>query len=358
MTILSRYLIRQNIFLLMAILIVAIGVFLLADLFDRMDAFLRAGIGFWGIIKYFTLRLPSIVSQLIPAVFLMALVIQLNILSRTNEMVALRAGGISPFVIMKFIIKYGFFWACAQLVFSQALGVEGDRYAASIWREEVRGRYDDETIDGLWFTEQKMVIHLDTVIPLAGKGSGFLAYELADDGVSFKSIIQAKSFIINKKSWTLYNGTLAIPASFTRDHFEEYTLPIKQDLQAFAKIEAARDPKLLPLWELRFVINRLKNAGSNVEAYLVAWHAKMAYAASVIVMGIFALAISLLTQNIYKAIGYSLLIIFLFFAINKMAITLSEQGIILPFIGGWFADIFAFLVGVGWLIWPVIRQKR
>ena len=95
MSLMSRYLLRQNLFLMFMVLGVGIGLYLLSDLFDRLDDFLEAGVSAKVAITYFVVKTPLIISQILPAVFLIACILQLCIMARSRELVALQAGGIS-----------------------------------------------------------------------------------------------------------------------------------------------------------------------------------------------------------------------------------------------------------------------
>ncbi len=77
--VLSRYLIRQNLFLMIICLAVGTCIYLLSDVFDRLDDFIRAGLGVETILFYFLVKIPVIVSQLMPAIFLLAMVIQMGV---------------------------------------------------------------------------------------------------------------------------------------------------------------------------------------------------------------------------------------------------------------------------------------
>lgn len=356
MTILTRYFIKQNIFLMLIILLIAMGIYILADFFERMNTFLASDIGFFSSLTYFIVKLPSITSQLLPAVFLIALVIQLNILYRNNEMIALQAGGISPFVLLRFILFYGVIWAFVQLVFSQAIGVQGNLYANKIWKEQVRGQETNETIRSLWFTEKNTIVHIGSANLATNSGSNFLAYTISDDGITFSSILKAAKFTIHKEYWELFDGSIATPKTFSREKFTLYQLRLTQDLKVF-RTSNVSDLKSLPLWDLSNIIRRLQDAGSNVEVYKVALHAKVAYAGTILVMGLIALVISQLTTNIYRSVISSILIVFIFFFLDRTANIFGEEGVISPFIAAWFADFFMFFIGACFFLYPITRQK-
>lgn len=359
MSLLTRYLIRHNLFLLLAILCVATGIYLLTDLFERLDGFLSVDMNGFFILWYFLIKIPQILSQLLPAVFLLALVVQLNILERSKERVALEAGGISPLVLVRFILVYSLLWAGVQLVFSEFVGVEGNRRASQIWVEDVRGKsIDAYGIGSTWFTNGNRIVYVENAIPSKGTGEQTRIYVLDEQGTAINEILQAGSFSIEKKQWILHNATRIVPEALTLEEVGELPLAIKQDLLAFQVSGSRGRPEQLPLWELGRKIKELRKAGSNVEGLLTTWHAKLAYAGSLLVMGLAGLVISRITTNIYKGIGCALIFIFIFHSINTVFSTMGESGVVSALVGAWFADVFMFALALAWFVWPLIRPGK
>ena len=105
--VLGRYLVRQNLFLVGAILAVGCLLYVLMDMFDRLDDFVAAGLGLGVVLTYYAVKLPLIVSQILPVVFLLALVAQLGLMARSRELLALRAGGLPLGWLVRFVIVYG-----------------------------------------------------------------------------------------------------------------------------------------------------------------------------------------------------------------------------------------------------------
>lgn len=347
MTLLTRYLFRQNLFLLFTILLVGTGLYVLTDVFERLDIFLESGTSAGSILFFFALKIPTIISLILPAVYLIALVVQLNILDRNREIIALTAGGISPGAFIRFIIFYGIMWALLQLAFAQFFSVQGEKEAARMWQEDVRGRtLEDAALKGLWFTENANIVHIGLVYPVQKKGRDILIYRLNKDNSGIETITRAKTFIIDTKGkWTLFEGSQLVPSEYTSTPFDLLTVPLNQDLRAFQvwSSSSAIRPTHLSLFELHDTITRLEQAGSNVERLLTAWHGKLAYACSIFIMGLLAYIVSRLTSNIYLAIVSSLLIVFFYYTINTLSGTLGEKGVVAPVIAAWFANaLFAF----------------
>jgi lipopolysaccharide export system permease protein len=361
MSILSRYLLRQNLFLLLVILLAGVGLYVLTDLFERLDNFWESGAGVSLILLFFCMKIPTIISQILPAVFMISLVVQLNFLERSREQTALAAGGVSPSVILRLVLFYGILMASVQFSLAQVLGVEGERAATRIWQEEVRGNVlAESTIKGIWFTEKNYVIHIGEAFPVQRKGIDLLVYALNDAGSSIGEIIKARRFIVtDRDKWILEDGQRLIPAQYATVEFTRLELPLRQDLLSFQVAAHSGGVKhnQLSLGELKETILRLERAGSNVEGLLTAWHGKIAYACSIIVMGILALLMSRLTPSIYKATGMSLCVVFLFFGTNTVSVSMGEKGLVAPFLGAWFANMFFFFAGLIGLAMPASRAR-
>lgn len=358
MTVLSRYLIRHNVFLLGIILAAGISLYMLADLFERLDDFLKAGLGLGMLLTYLGVKIPLIISQILPAVFFLSVVLQLLFLERNRETTALYAGGVSPVVLLRFVIIYSLVWACGQLVFSQVLGVIGEQAASRIWEENVRGRSrENASIKGLWFTENDIVVHIGVAYPALARGENIQVYRLDKTGIGITEIIKAATFGVKEGNWLLADGEILVPASYSRTPFATLEVPIRQDLRAFQVAggrmeQAAR----LPLGELSATINRLKQAGSNVEVLRTVWHGKLAYAASIAVLGLLALVVARTTASVYKAVVLALIIAFLYYSLNSFGMNMGQKGVVPPPLGAWLANALFCCAGLLHFFLPGLRR--
>ncbi len=357
MKLLSRYLVRQNLFLVFVILLVGVGIYVLTDLFELLDRFVEAKLPAKTVLWYYAIKLPAIVAQLLPAIFLLAMVLQLNMLERSKELVALYSGGISPFVLLRFIVVYSLVWAVAQLFFAEALGVTGEREARRIWQEQVQQtKGGKDTLNHVWFTDKEHIVYVEQAAPNQGTAQDVRIYTLAPSGTDLESIISARTATLEQKAWQLHGVTRVSTQSMASEQLDSLEFPLRQDLKAFLLVESWSKPERLPLWELRGVIKRLERAGSNIENLRTVWHAKIAYAGSIIVMGLLALAIMQHTQSVYKAVGVSLVAIFFFYSANTISVTIGKGGSVPPVVAAWLTNGVALLLLCLVFLWPWLRR--
>ena len=357
MKLLSRYLVRQNLFLVFVILLVGVGIYVLTDLFELLDRFVEAKLPAKTVFWYYVIKLPAIVAQLLPAIFLLAMVLQLNMLERSKELVALYSGGISPFVLLRFIVIYSLVWAVAQLFFAEALGVTGEREARRIWQEQVQQvAGGKDTLSHVWFTDKEHIVYVEQAAPNQGTAQGVRIYTLAPSGNDLEAIISSKTVTLDKKVWHMHDVSRVTTQSMVSEQLDSLEFPLRQDLKAFLLVESWSRPERLPLWELRDVIKRLERAGSNIESLRTVWHSKIAYAGSIVIMGLLALAIMQHTKSVYKAVGVSLVAIFLFYSANTISITIGKGGSIPPVVAAWLTNGVGLLLLAVIFLWPVLRH--
>lgn len=354
MRMLTWYLLRNNLFLLFSILLIGTGLYVLTDLFERLDHFIDASFGLTSILFFYAIKVPFIMGQILPAVFLIAVIVQFGLMAKARELIALQSGGVSPFTFLRFLLFYGVVWAVMQFFLSQMLGVEGDRLSTRIWREEVKGdTVKSARMRGLWFTEGPYVVYLGVTYPELGTGTDFLAYKLSDDDKRLLQMVRAEAFAVRGRTWNLTGVTVITPENYGYEEVKEMTMPLRQDLSAFLAINPGTKPAHLPVWSLKDAIASLKQSGSNVEVLQTTFHARFAYAASMVVMGVLGLAIVLWRNNVYIAVGLGLLITFVFYAFTTLCVSLGERGVLTPVLAAWLPLGVFFLLGLSGVLWRI-----
>ncbi len=140
MNLLNRYLLSQFVKNFLTVNSGFVAIYLLVDFFEKYDDFVNAGKPLKLAIEYFLLTIPFIVDQLGPVFILLAGVITLGILSHSNELTALKAGGVPLSLIIRPIIIGSIvftmlFIAAAQWLLPATIGRTN-----TIWFEQLKGK--------------------------------------------------------------------------------------------------------------------------------------------------------------------------------------------------------------------------
>lgn len=355
---LDKYLARQNLATMFTCLGIGVGLYLLSDVFDRLDDFLEAGLGLGTMVTYFLVKIPLIVSQILPAVFLVSMVIQLGMMVRSRELLALRAGGVAFGRLCVFFLAYAVVWSLLQLAVAQVLGVYGEAAASRIWSEQVRQRKAERMeLPNLWFREGPYVVELARAWPGRGEAQGIMILEVTPDNRSIHRIVTARRAEARPGDWLLTGVNILDPDTYTYTPQQTLALPLDQDIRSFLVVDPNVDPASLPMWKLSRVMDRLAASGSNVERLRTAWHMKWSYAFSLAAMALIALALATLWENVYLNLGLSLGLTFAYYAVFMLGVTAGQKGLLPAVLGAWLGNIlFASLAGVR--LWWAVRPSQ
>ncbi|WP_415712990.1 LptF/LptG family permease [Maridesulfovibrio sp.] len=355
---LASYVLKQNLFLMGVCLGVGTGIYLLSDLFDRLDDFIEAGLGMGTILKYFLVKMPLIFSQILPAVFLISMIVQLCVMARSKELLALRTGGLSLAWFLKFFVIYAVIWSFGQLLFSQVIGVYGEQEAYRIWKEDVRkSMLDKRVLKNIWLKEGRFVVEAKEVMPFGNRAKGITVYEFAEDNGGIKRVITSDSAEVSSKyGWKLENAVELSPDHFASREHPIFTMPIKLNLDVFKVVDPDIDPAQLPLWQLDQVIEQLKLSGSSVDRLITAWHSKWAYAFSLLTMALVSLALVTVTENVYINIGLGLALVFSYYALFMLGASAGDSGALPPILAAWLGNIIVSSLALCRIAWVLVPE--
>ena len=356
MSLLARYLFLRHARLLMLIMCLGLGLYLLTEIVERVDIFIDNGAGMGLVLKYFACRLPGIIAQILPAVFLLATVVVLCIMGHSRELTALHAGGISFARIAFMLVMCGAFWGAMQFSCSQFVGVQGDRYATHIWQEQVRKRdMSKVSISDVWFRDAGWTVSVEK-LRANGAGTGFSAFHVKDGTASDVDVmIHAPRVQASASGWVVYDAEQISPETFNQEVKESIALPITQDPALFFTTTSV-SLQQLPIWQLGDVIQQLGEAGSNVEGLRTIWHGKISYAASLMVMALLGAAIVSWNSNIYIAVGISMAGTFLLYALTMFGESLGQMGALPPLMAAWGPNVLLLGVAISRLYFVSVRR--
>ncbi|WP_092118423.1 LptF/LptG family permease [Desulfonatronum thiosulfatophilum] len=354
---LQRYLLVQNLFLSGLCLGVGACIYLLQDLVDNLDVFVQAGVGVGVMATFFLAKLPLILSQILPAAYLVSLIVQIGLLVRHRELLALQSGGVSYAALVRFYAVYGLVWCVLQLFLSQGLGVAGQRTMDRIWQEQVQKQAVGVVeLRNIWFLNGPYVVNVESAYPDQGQGKDVTVY-VYGEGNTLKRIISAETFQVQGRQWELQS--VRVYETITFDVYQETSLylDISQDLDAFSILQTRFEASALSLFELGRIISYLEGTGSNVERLRTVWHMKWAYAFSLLVMTFIALALYTLFDSVYLNIALGLSIVFLYYVLFVLGVSLGERGFMSPFFGAWLGNFFFGLSAGALLVWHFMPDE-
>lgn len=140
MNLLNRYLLSQFVKYFFTVNTGFVAIYLLVDFFEKIDDFTNGGKPLSLALEYFLLTIPFIVDQLGPVFILLSGVISLGILNHTNELTALKAGGVPLRLIIRPLILGSVFFTMMFVVAAQWLLPVTIAMTNNIWFEQLKGK--------------------------------------------------------------------------------------------------------------------------------------------------------------------------------------------------------------------------
>lgn len=140
MNLLNRYLFLQYIKYFFTVNTAFVSIYLLVDFFEKFDDFKNGGKPLSMALEYFLLTIPFVVDQLGPVLILLSGVITLGIINHTNELTALKAGGVPLRLIIRPLLAGSVLFTFLFIVAAEFLLPKTIARTNHLWYEQLKGK--------------------------------------------------------------------------------------------------------------------------------------------------------------------------------------------------------------------------
>lgn len=274
---LDRYLARAFIKSLVVSLVCMTVLYLIVEVFDRVDNFLRADRPFWSLLKYFSFKLPLLISRVAGFAVLFSTLFSLATLARNQEITAMRSSGISlrrlsvPLIALATLIGlFSFLW-------NETVVPLFTRKAQSIYRTDVKKKPSGNLIEfqEIWIRGDGAIVNTDSFNAKKNTLEGIRIY-LLDPDFSLRGIIEAPRAFWKETYWEAPNATewLFLSRGGLSRRKLAAVLPLSEtpeDLKIFH-----HEPEELSVSDLKKQINSLANKGIDTTESQVDLQLKLA----------------------------------------------------------------------------------
>jgi len=350
MNILARYLAREftkNFFLGLGAFS---AIYLIVELFERINAFLYNKAPVPMMAAYFLSKIPPILFQVAPASVLLASLVTLGLMAKHNEITAMKAGGISLRQIAFPIL------GVVAVIYITLLGMS--EFIVPLANQNVR-LLMDLIIDKkkpaaafkqsqIWIRHHQAIYNIQLYRPERDILEGITLYRF-DPNFHLRERIDARSARWKNDQWVFSEASVThfTPDGFpVRKQYAEIILPLPETPGDFRIAE--KNPDEMNYRELRDYVAKIEQDGYDASKYRCAMQASFSFPFISVLMAFLGIPIALRKERgggITLAVGFSILISFAYWGVFSFCLELGKAGTLPPFLAAWMGNFIFALVG-------------
>jgi len=341
----DRYLLREYVKFIGIGLSVGAVLFLVVDLLQTLDRFLRIKPPLVYILLHFVYRLPGALYDGLPVVVLIATVFLFLSLTRAHELDALKAAGVSLYRVSAPILLFALILSLAAAAFQETALPGINARADEVDRVKIRGGLPRhlQKRNQLWYrSTDTRFWRMELLDPAERSISGLLVLEV-DAEFQLVSRLDAQTAKWTPQGWELSQGFVRTVVKGNRMEskpFATLLMKMPEHIDDFTNVQ--KPPEIMSFRELRAYVQRLEETGHRVGKYVVELYSKVSFPFVHLIMALVAIPFALVSPRSggrAVGIGVAIMISVGYWVVHYMALAFAKADLLPPFLAAWTANI-------------------
>jgi len=350
--ILDNYIIKKFILVLMLSLVGFVFIYIITNLFENIGYFVDRKASVFTVFQYYLLFTPKIIVLLMPLATLMGIYFSLGLITKHNEVLAIRGLGISPFRIYKPIFLYGFSVSVLVLAFNLSLVPRSKELLREFKRKKIDKLEAFATSyarDINYLTEEGKIVGISRLkgnfiydVFILDYENGKLVARIDAGKGEWKDSVWVFSGVYIRK----FDGDIIKLESEDEKTIESF----KASPDELAR--SKHDPVNLSLSDLLNYIGKLDRSGqkSNVERIELFERISYPFVSTIILLFGCPLAMEVKRRGLLFGFGLGILSSFTFWGIIQLFKELGIKGVLPPLISILIPDILFLFLGLYFML--------
>ncbi len=356
MRILDRYIFKSVLGLFLGCLLVFFFLYIIVDVFSHLDEILKQQVNLAILLEYYLSFLPVIFVQVTPIACLIATLYTFGTLNRNNEIIAMRASGLSIFQITKTVIIFGVivsafvFWMNDKFVPQSSLLTERIKEQMETGTKRSEARKQEVLINLSMYGLKNRLYFVNKFSPGLNTLEGIIILEHDEKQNIIKKIVANKG-VYKNGLWTFYqsvtynyneNGQIIEEPQYQEEELMIITETPNDFLNQRQRID------FMTIAQLNDYLWKLSKSGAttvirNLKVDLYQRFTTPLTGIIIIFLGIpFALKMKKRATGL-SSLGVSIMVGFLYYVLNAVGIALGKAGILTPILSASLSHIVTFL---------------
>jgi lipopolysaccharide export system permease protein len=355
MTILFRYILREYAKIFLMCFAGLMTIYLVIDFFEKVRRFLRYDASIFPMLTFFALKIPAISLQIVPLAILMATLLTLGLLSRSNEITAMRSCGISLLWITSPFLLFATGVALILLTFSSTIIPLASEKAEEVRLLQIEKKSAPLTVKAPqpWARISADALMQVNEIDVGGETIRGIHLFHFDRAFRLDRLTEAAEARYTPEGWVLMNGN---QRRFQSDNTVDMVPFTKQpvDIPLIPddfSTSLTGDSETMTFREIRNYVGRFRHENFSFTRLLTDYYGRLAFPLVTVIMVLVGIALSLRRSGVRggsmaMGIGQAFVVGFCYWTTHSIAIALGRGGVLAPMLAGWIANVLFLSFGL------------
>ena len=358
MYIFDRYIAKHTFSGYCFLLLVFIGLYFIVDLFSNLNDMLQAKPPIGALIGYYAYMVPLIFLRVSSFAFLVSVLYTYGELNKHNEILTMRASGMSVFRVSLPVLAFALLLSAATFFIQERVLLYSQKKVDDIKVKFIKKNFSAPEEGNFAFHSKDMILFTSKFIPKNKLLQDVIVFKEDSEGnITQKTI--AQSITYKDSVWMAQNVieyALDTEGNIvgTPTHSAEKRVDIEEKPEELA-LKKSILTQFASLKDLRKEIKKL----SKIKAYnklsnlVIDAYNKIAdpFAHLFLVIGILPFALEIKKRKVaLSSLGIGFIFWFLYYYVASLSTALGKTGIILPICSPWIGPLFFVTVGITGLL--------
>jgi len=356
MRILDRYLVRSFVGPLVFCLLLFLTMFIIIDCLNQLDDYLAYHTPLETIALYYLNMIPMVLGHILPAAMMIAALYALSAMNRSNEIIAIKANGVSGYQILLPLFFIGLLISIGLLAMNETVTPRSALVSSSIKQGLIKtskdgpGRRSIQNVAAL-SGKHRMIYMRELAINTRSMYDVIVLEHRADLSISTKTTAQRG--VYQDGAWTFYDvleyeldasgNMVGRPVSFEKKRTE-----ITDSPEAFLKQHS--EPELMSFRQLRQYITNTRRTGFRASKHLeLELHQKLStpFICFILLWVVSPMALRMQRGGAMLSLGLGLAVLVSFYSVAAFVSALGKGGLIPAPFAAWAPHAAFMIIGAG-----------
>jgi LPS export ABC transporter permease LptG/LPS export ABC transporter permease LptF len=344
-SLLDRYVVKMFVSSFLLVLLSGVSIYIVADLTQQMDDILKNKVSSTVVFDYYKYLSMQLAYEISPVAVLVTILVVFGLLSKTNEVVAAKALGVSLYrLALPALVAAATVALLAAVLQLRVLPASNARVAQL--RDEIRGKTGTRTYrraDRQWLFGQGRYIYNYLHYDAEQKGLQRLQVFEFDDDYQLARRFYSNTASFLGDAWLFDSGWVRSykgPSVLDYETFDQPVIDYYPETPEYFESEFKK-PEAMSYTELKEHILEVQASGQAAPELEVELHKKVSFPVVSLIMGLVALPFSfrLGRRGTLYGVGVGILLGMVFYGVFAFGSTLGETGALPPLVAVWSPGI-------------------